>query len=438
MKRTPGLLKRREYRAKQPKIPKDLLKEYENSHQFKGWTEIRKLVQSGAKRELDSPKCTLKKTLKDYMFIIVSDYTNNSYIFKMPGISIEKLYLWIKDRKLDQTMILHYENGWTEFSMPYLYELSIFNHIQMKDIKEDLKGLIDGENEGISAFEKELYRYIKCLSKRKTDFITKIKDEKQDSKNEKIGKTQISDLHSSNENDNSDQEEDFEFGTQDDELNTEPIFAFKLPMKYLSREMVEEYKCNHPFEKWDEITEVMENYREGTLDVNKYQLMRALKNNWFIEPSDYTAPVNIIWYKIQQNIELETYWSSFAMIFNDQLMINIPYLFLQTKEVKTKVKQWLDYGISNNQIQPIDSKSFPVAEHKIKSLLTLYLKRLSKRKNDFITLICQKAFAQLQHQEDYANNQAASPEFQECQPEIFYYIVQQFIFIPASSAQLED
>ena len=411
--------------AKLSIISNNLLKEYEKNHPFKGWPLIRKLLlqYSEQNEKLGSSKFNLMRTLKNYMFIMESDYENNSYNFEISGISIENLNFWIKDRNMDPKKIFQNENGMTTFSIPYLHKL---NRIQMKELKKSLIQIIDKETK-MTEFSNELYRYVKCLSKRKSDFIIKIQGRNQNSENKRSKNPKISDLVSYE--DEFKEEEKIRFSTQNDELIEEP--SSNLPMEYLTQEMIVEYQKYHPFQNWNEIVTALQTFKNNSLDVTKKQLMHALKNDWFIESSDSIAPNNTICYKVEPNIDLEPNWNYFARISNDQLEISIPNLFIQTREIKSIVKQWLAaLEISNYELCPIDSRYPLMEEHKIDSLLTLYLKRLSKRKHDFITSILQKAAMRAQQEEDYSDEPIPTPVYQPYQPIIFGYIIPQpFILI---------
>ena len=361
-------------RGKLPIVINKVLREYESNHSFEGLSQIRKQIErefqkSGGKYKQDK-KSNLMKTLSNHLFNLESDYTNPSYILDITGVSNEDVKFWIKNRNLDPNIIMHHGNGTSSLSIPHLHKQNALNIIPMKEMKEGIGELMAGEN-NISKFNDELYRYVKCLSKRKADFVAKIIGGNQGARKQRFVQPTTFDLQT-NEDKSLTQKE-----TELGEFNKESASISIIP---IIQEMMEKYEQTHFFQNWVEIKERVEKYCSS--EVTKKQLMSVLNNEFFIETSDAMVTKNTICYVAEDNMELEPKWYSFAEIFENKLKIIMPNLFTQTKETKTKFKQWLSYNIANCGLKPIDSTD--TTEKMLENLLNSYLKRLSKRKNDFI------------------------------------------------------
>ena len=173
-------------------------------------------------------------------------------------------------------------------------------------------------------------------------------------------------------------------------INNNRSCSFPTEMEeYSIDEKLRGYMSSHPYFKWDKIIDLI-NRCKHLPDSNKNCAMSLLSNEYFMSEEDETIvrsydlnlfPEEISWWG--RKLEQEN-WSRFTQFDGGMLKVNIPKLFTESKsvkkEVKDKLKGALDTASSNHPFGQRDGLS-------IEANLNKYLKRLSKRKNDFITSV---------------------------------------------------
>ena len=406
----------------------DLLKQYK-SKQFKGWDKIYKGINRSrifvSNSTASRGKSFLMSELKSDWFMQAADYSSKIYnlVCTVGDLEKESLSFWEKlQDDMDWTEIIQFSEGIMELNIPYLYEKTL----EDLEIRKTMKKHFDqAQNIGseykceiTSKFDKALHKYIKCLSKRKSDLLKKINrltvksldnDFSPGKESEPSTLWNVDMLESPGQEVFNDCPTQWECATgieiENFPMNDTSIIEdiemeeIEMPSKQINKQKLTEYQTQHSFINWNEIiSQLVQHFQIiDDSEVMKKKLIKLLKNKWFIEKTDIEKESNIVSYFVNEDTSLETWWQvddgsiQFAEISNGELRINIPKLFLQSKEKKNEVKRNSENLISEDYSQIIDSMSIQSSKKSIDSLLNTYIKRLFKRKNDFVNSIIKGA-----------------------------------------------
>ena len=415
----------------------DLLKQCK-SKQFKNWDKIEKGLKK-SRIFVSSSKTTKSKRffmneLKTDWFMQVSDYSIDIYnlVCNVNGMKKESLEFWQNLRdKFGWENIIQFKNEKMELNIPHLYEKTLENLELRKKMKEHFDSSLNFEtenkSEAISKFDKGVHKYIKCLSKRKSDLLKKaqritirsvgndlspdseyessmpfnqdtIESPEQDIFNESPTYTPW-EFVMRNENQNIQLNDDPMNENLENDSEMEKKGLFQPSLKQINGQKLEEYKKMHSFINWDEITQqLIQNFQ--TIDdssATRKKLIKLLENKWFITQEDIDLSSNTVSYLVRESVKLDTWWqvdngsAPFADISDKELKINIPKLFQQNKIKKAEVKMKSENLCSEEVPGIIDSVCTKFPERNIDSLLNTYIKRLFKRKNDFVNSIIKEA-----------------------------------------------
>ena len=382
--------------------------------------EILKLVKKSKGKLHLTSRCKFEnmKNLNNYLFIQESDFFNVSYKFqcKINDLSKSSLVWW------QSLNFSYFENDKMEINIPMLFETKETDQTLWKQCQSKLQQSqpysADAKKKGElgEQFRGVINRYTKCLSKRKSDLLDKAFGHKQQ---QEVPDRNVPNYPTTNDlsaintdipahQDNEEMETDAELENSANlaTLHYQQIPAFLSELKETHiltpqsdgnkttccEEKLREYMSSHPYFKWDKIIDLI-NRCKHLPDSNKNCAMSLLSNEYFMSEEDETIvrsydlnlfPEEISWWR--RKLEQEN-WSKFTQFDGGMLKVNIPKLFTESKsvkkEVKDRLKGALDTASSNHPFGQRDGLS-------TEANLNKYLKRLSKRKNDFITSVILK------------------------------------------------
>ena len=400
------------------KANKSSLKPTQKHQLKKNRDEIQKIIKdiNISKKKLHlTPTAKLEnmKKMNNNLFIQESDFANVSYKFQCKINELTKGNLtWWKGLKFTR-----FENDKMEINIPMLFETKETDKALWKQCQSKLQQSqpysADANKKGElgEQFRGVINRYTKCLSKRKSDLLGKAFGLKQQQEVPTYLPTNdLSVIHTDIPAEPNDEEMETDAATKNLE-NLKEIQHIKIPAlsstlkeTHIStpqsdgnkttccEEKLRKYMSSHPCFKWDKIIDLINRYKHLP-DSNKNCAMSLLSNEYFMSEEDETIvrsydlnlfPEEISWWG--RKLEQEN-WSKFAQFDGGMLKINIPKLFTESKsvkkEVKDRLKGALDTASSNHPFGQRDGLS-------TEANLNKYLKRLSKRKNDFITSVILK------------------------------------------------
>ena len=359
----------------------DFLKIQKSKH-FKSWNKIEK----GIKKSISSNYRSISEMRPDW-FIQSTDYSSNTYdlVCNVNDLGKESLAFWERlSVSQEWEEVVQFQEEKMQLNIPHLYQKTLRNLEFRRTMKlhfESSQQKSESESKnGLTEFDRVLHKYIKCLSKRKSDISKKLNKEQT--------KRERKDSLPETESDYFEEQEVF---------NDSPIHSpmmdtdqIQFQSKQINIEQLVEYQNQHDFIDWDKIIQLLLQSFQTFDDTEQTRrdLIKLLKNIWFITQREITSDSNTVDYLCPESL-----WNTneesipFADISNGNLRISVPKLFLQSKEKRSEVKHSLQYLLPVYYSQTIDSLDIQLPEKSIDSHLNTYCKRLSKRKHDFVDSI---------------------------------------------------
>ena len=377
----------------------NLFSREEKKYVPKNWTEIAQVLSTpNLYTEGNKPM----KMLKNYLFIQEKDYTNPDFKFRCETeyLARENLDWWQRINGNDeQSSFVCFKDGKMELNIPMLFETKEKDQTLWKQCQSKLQQSqpysADANKKGElgEQFRGVINRYTKCLSKRKSDLLDKAFGHKQQQevpdRNVVFNYLPTNDLSAINTDTPAHQDiEEMETDVKIQETQIATLVLIPVEQfgnittsNLIDQVKLAEYKRSHPYFNWEIIFENLN--KVNSPENEKRNLMHSLLNEWFVNENEdlfVSYDLNcipaeeVMWWesRIQEN------WSRFAQLEKGVLIISIPKLFTESRGEKGEVREKLK-GALEQENRTNDSS--------IQTHLTRYVKKLSKRKNDFINAI---------------------------------------------------